>query len=100
MVEHVVHDEQDQIKMWANLKNWSFPRGDLFQFIGVLNRFDTILETTCQQYELSDKHIQKTPFDIETKDTLLVILNLSKLLFENCTNRNLYNSYEVKYSPF
>jgi E3 ubiquitin-protein ligase HUWE1 len=95
LVEHVVNDEQDQIKIWANMKDWNFPRSDLFQFIGVLNRFDSILETTCQQYELVDKNIQKKPFEMETKQTLLAILTLSKLLFENCTNRNLYNSYEV-----
>ncbi|GAA5804113.1 hypothetical protein HPULCUR_009599 [Helicostylum pulchrum] len=59
--KHLVNDDQDQIKIWANMKDWNFPRGDLFQFVGVLNRFDAILETTCQEYEL-DKHIQKKPF--------------------------------------
>lgn len=96
IVEHLVNDEQDQIKNWANMKEWKFPRSDLFQFIAVLNRFDTILETTCQEYTLVDKNIQKVPFHQDIKQTLLAILNFSKLLFENCTNRNLYNSYEVK----
>jgi E3 ubiquitin-protein ligase HUWE1 len=95
IVKHLANDEQDQIKIWANLTEWKFPRNDLFHFITVLNRFDTILEAICQEYKLSDKNIQRKPFDPETKQTLLAILNLSKLLFENCTNRNLYNSYEV-----
>lgn len=94
-MEHLVNDDQDQIKIWANMKEWNFPRSDLFQFITVLNRFDAILEATCQEYELKDKQIQKKPFTDETKLTLLAILHLTKLLFENCTNRNLYNSYEV-----
>lgn len=93
-VEHLVNDDQDQIKIWANMKEWNFPRSDLFQFITVLNRFDAILEATCQEYELKDKQIQKKPFTDETKLTLLAMMHLTKLLFENCTNRNLYNSYE------
>lgn len=96
MVEHLVSDDQNQIKIWANLSDWNFPRGDMFQFIAVLNRFDTILEAICQEYELGEKSIQRKPFSEQTKQTLLAILHLSKLLFENCTNRNLYNSYEVK----
>lgn len=95
VVDHLVNDNQDQIKLWADLKDWNYPRGDLFQFVAVLNRFDAILETTCQEYQL-DKHIQKKAFTAEIKQTLLAIMNFSKLLFEHCTNRNLYNSYEVK----
>ncbi|OAD05710.1 hypothetical protein MUCCIDRAFT_137701, partial [Mucor lusitanicus CBS 277.49] len=76
------------------LKAWTFPRGDLFQFVAVLNRFDTLFETTCQAYDLKENHIQKTPFTDDTKHMLLAILQFSKILFENCTNRNIYNSYE------
>jgi E3 ubiquitin-protein ligase HUWE1 len=77
------------------MESWSFPRSDLFQFSAVLNRFDTILEIVCREYTLENS-IQKQPFDGEKKQMILAILNFSKLLFENCTNRNIYNSYEVK----
>ena len=89
-----MQDDENDIKNWI-LQAWTFPRGDLFQFVAVLNRFDTILETTCQAYDLKENHIHKTPFTDDTKQMLLAILQFSKLLFENCTNRNIYNSYEV-----
>lgn len=93
-VEHLVQDNENDIKTWV-LSAWNFPRGDLFQFVAVLNRFDTLLEMTCQAYDLKENQIQKEPFTDETKQMLLAILNFSKILFENCTNRNIYNSYEV-----
>ncbi|KAG1116143.1 hypothetical protein G6F42_013768 [Rhizopus arrhizus] len=92
-VEHLVQDNENDIKTWV-LSAWNFPRGDLFQFVAVLNRFDTLLEMTCQAYDLKENQIQKEPFTDETKQMLLAILNFSKILFENCTNRNIYNSYE------
>ncbi|CAO3651292.1 unnamed protein product [Mucor fragilis] len=92
-VQHLTQDDESDIKAWV-LPAWTFPRGDLFQFAAVLNRFDTLLETTCQAYDLKESHIQKKPFADDTKQMLLAILQFSKLLFENCTNRNIYNSYE------
>lgn len=93
-VEHLLNDNQDQIKIWANMESWPFPRSDFFQFSNVLNRFDGILESVCQEYVL-ENCIQKRAFDRETKQMVLAILNFSRLLFENCTNRNIYDSYEV-----
>lgn len=77
----------------ALLTNWHYPRGDLFHWTQVLNRFDTILERICDEYKL--QHTQARDFEKDTKKILLDIINLSRLLFENCTNRNIYNSYEV-----
>ncbi|ORY95778.1 hypothetical protein BCR43DRAFT_557706 [Syncephalastrum racemosum] len=76
----------------AVLTNWHYPRGDLFHWTQVLNRFDTILERICDEYKL--QHTQARDFEKDTKKVLLDIINLSRLLFENCTNRNIYNSYE------
>ncbi|KAF1989029.1 hypothetical protein K402DRAFT_12894 [Aulographum hederae CBS 113979] len=100
---------------------WPFPRGDLFHWIAVLNRFDGILELFNNEYELS-KGPQCQPFtrrvllkgDInwnldaaspssevlkemgfaEEGDRELVeqILFFTKLLLENCGNRSLYAS--------
>ncbi|CAG8441327.1 3125_t:CDS:10 [Ambispora gerdemannii] len=76
----------------ASVKEWSYPRGDLFHWIGVLNRFDTILENICQKYKL--KKLQSSPFTTVEQSIILAILKFSRLLLENCTNRNLYSSYE------
>jgi E3 ubiquitin-protein ligase HUWE1 len=83
----------DQLSAVIQHFEWHFPRSDLFQFISILNRFDKILEETCQKYQLDS--IQKNPFTTQEKYTLLAIARCSRILFENCTNRNLYNSYEV-----
>ena len=76
-----------------SIKEWSYPRGDLFHWIAVLNRFDNILENICQNHKL--KKLQTENFNEGTRSVLLAILKFSRMLLENCTNRNLYSSYEV-----
>ena len=41
---------------------WPFPRGDLYHWIPLLNRFDGILELFIQEYDLKD-HVQRRPFE-------------------------------------
>ncbi|CAG8511149.1 8932_t:CDS:10, partial [Scutellospora calospora] len=72
--------------------DWSYPRGDLFHWIGVLNRFDTMLENICKNYNL--KKLQTSKFSEGVRIVLVAILKFSRVLLENCTNRNLYSSYE------
>ncbi|KAG0269162.1 hypothetical protein DFQ27_004558 [Actinomortierella ambigua] len=71
---------------------WIWPRGDLFHWTGVLNRFDDILDHICKAHDL--KKPQSKEFSPETKRMTLSILNFSRLLLESCTNRNLYSSNE------
>ncbi|KAL4738324.1 hypothetical protein BDV11DRAFT_138750 [Aspergillus similis] len=103
---------------------WPFPRGDLYHWINVLNRFDEILASVIDRYGLSNGP-QTTPFsrqylaqcytsedpkldlrDIEAKlavlgygpegdrELLETLLDFSRLLLEKCGNRSLYNSSE------
>ncbi|KAL4780721.1 hypothetical protein BJX76DRAFT_360559 [Aspergillus varians] len=103
---------------------WPFPRGDLYHWINVLNRFDEILASIIDNYGFGNGP-QTTPFsrqfvvhcytsedpnlssgDIETKlaaleygpegdrELLEAILDFSRLLLEKCGNRSLYNSSE------
>ncbi|KAI8637213.1 hypothetical protein BD408DRAFT_447787 [Parasitella parasitica] len=74
------------------LSSWPYARGDLFHWVAVLDRFDNILLDICNEYNL--KEIQTKQFDKQTKELILAIIDLSRTLFENCTNRNIYNSYE------
>ncbi|OZJ01676.1 hypothetical protein BZG36_05393, partial [Bifiguratus adelaidae] len=86
LIEKLQNAKEDELAdILDAIKEWPFPRGDLYHWIGVLNRFDTILETTCNE------HITRT-----TKDKRLVlgVLRFSRFLLENCTNRNQYSSYE------
>ncbi|GIC90824.1 E3 ubiquitin-protein ligase TOM1 [Aspergillus udagawae] len=103
---------------------WPFPRGDLYHWINVLNRFDDILASVIEKYALNAGP-QTKPFgryvlidaytssdgqsnseDADSKlnalgygpegDRELVeaILDFSRLLLEKCGNRSLYNSSE------
>lgn len=95
MIKRLETDAQDQIPtLVKELDNWPYARGDLFHWVTVLDRFDSILLEICNEYNL--KEIQTKPFTQETKSLILAIIDLSRILFENCTNRNIYNSYEVK----
>ncbi|KAI9282595.1 hypothetical protein BY458DRAFT_552211 [Sporodiniella umbellata] len=74
------------------LKPWNYGRGDLFYWVAVLDRFDEILNRIRKEYELKD--IQRKPFEESTKHVIISIIDLANILFENCTNRNIFNSYE------
>ena len=105
-------------------RTWPFPRGDLYHWIGVLNRFDDILGSIIEKYELSSGP-QTTPFgrsvlldsftneaDAPTaeqvdarldalgyspdgdRELIEAILDFSRLLQEKCGNRSLYSSSE------
>ncbi|EPQ27339.1 uncharacterized protein PFL1_06891 [Pseudozyma flocculosa PF-1] len=75
-----------------SISEWCWPRGDLYYWTQILNRFDDILQDTCRDYELAK--LQTNDFTPLRKKLLVSILRFSRLLIENCTNRKLYNSYE------
>ncbi|KAK5101811.1 E3 ubiquitin-protein ligase tom1 [Lithohypha guttulata] len=93
---------------------WPFPRGDLYNWIEALDRFDEVLRKINEVYGLSAGP-QAKPFDntvlvegssnpdvveleelglAEDGDQVLLqaILAFSRLLLEKCGNRTLYNS--------
>ncbi|KAF9571966.1 hypothetical protein EC968_010503 [Mortierella alpina] len=72
--------------------DWIYPRGDLFHWVAVLNRFDDLLDNLCKTHDM--KKPQPKPFSAQDKRLTLAILDFSRLLLESCTNRNLYASYE------
>ncbi|KAJ9649422.1 E3 ubiquitin-protein ligase tom1 [Coniosporium tulheliwenetii] len=100
-------------------QHWPFPRGDLYHWIPVLNRFDNILERFVQEYGLTEPQTQ--PFErrlllkgdeeqpsatrpgeeeLENlgfsregdRELIEQILSFTRLLLENCGNRSLYSS--------
>lgn len=74
--------------------SWTWPKSDFFFWTPVLNRFDSILETVVAKHDL--KHLQTVPFSPATKELLLAVLDFTRTLWDNCTNRNVYASYEVR----
>ncbi|KAK3315071.1 hypothetical protein B0H66DRAFT_481141 [Apodospora peruviana] len=101
---------------------WSFPRGDLYHWIPLLNRFDNILESICATYELHDSFqardfgcdiLLNTGASVEycdeqpwSKERLLElgykedgdcqlvvsVLKFTRMLLEHCGNRSIYAS--------
>ena len=58
-----------------------------------MDRFDAILAETIESYELSK--LQANDFTPKTKELLVEVLRVLKLLLENSTNRKLFASYDV-----
>lgn len=98
---------------------WHFPRGDLYHWINVLNRFDEVLAAVIETYSLNAGP-QTKPFgrdfllssfaseaedanaklnvlgygDEGDRELVESILDFSRLLMEKCGNRSLYSSSE------
>ncbi|KAJ2487907.1 E3 ubiquitin-protein ligase tom1 [Coemansia sp. RSA 2320] len=79
-------------KVLEGCSDWPFLRGDMYHWIGVLNRFDDIMAGACEEYGLSG--FQETPFKSGMQRVLVAVLDFSRLLLESCINRNLYSSVE------
>lgn len=105
-------------------QDWPPPRGDLQQWISVLDRFDEILESCVSQYGLADgpqlepfgrkliiedeksagntwtddefaTHLSKLDLSCEPdKDVVEAVLDFSVRLMNQCANRSLYASSE------
>ncbi|OTB03559.1 hypothetical protein M426DRAFT_176277 [Hypoxylon sp. CI-4A] len=99
---------------------WPFPRGDLYHWIPLLNRFDGLLEAFCSAYKLNDGPQTKdfgrevllgyTSDDDETKPSesydlselgygkdgdvqlIVAILKFTQMLLDHCGNRSIYAS--------
>ncbi|KAK3304364.1 uncharacterized protein B0T15DRAFT_503638 [Chaetomium strumarium] len=101
---------------------WPFPRGDLYHWIPLLNRFDSILEAFCATYKLQEDFqmrdfgcdlLMNKGADVEyhdrnawTKERLaefgyredgdcqliISILNFTRVLLQHCGNRSIYAS--------
>lgn len=89
--------DQDLVLVLRRFQVWRYPRGDLHAWIPVLDRFDAILAETTDSYDLS--RLQTNAFTPKTKELLLEVLRVIKLLLESCTNRKLFASYDVSNSP-
>ncbi|KAI0884665.1 uncharacterized protein GGS22DRAFT_145502 [Annulohypoxylon maeteangense] len=98
---------------------WPFPRGDLYHWIPLLNRFDDVLESFCSTYKLNegpqtrdigcdvlrsssvgDQEKANEPQDFSElgygKDgdvqLVVAILKFTQMLLDHCGNRSMYAS--------
>ncbi|TPX38198.1 hypothetical protein SmJEL517_g00226 [Synchytrium microbalum] len=85
------------IDISKQLHLWCHPKSDFYHWIPVLNRFDSILESAMpvKGYDVaSDGFGPAESPDSPSKQVILAVLNITRHLWETCTNRNLYNSFE------
>src|SRR5699024_7806997 len=68
------------------------PRGDLFHWVPVLNRFDEIFEAKCKEYELDQDCPKLCEMITKDKDLVSSCLKFTHLLLEHCANRSIYSS--------
>ncbi|OCF61440.1 hypothetical protein L486_01088 [Kwoniella mangroviensis CBS 10435] len=93
LAESIVNAPEDGLtQVLQTFDCWKYPRGDLHTWVDVLDRFDSILEEQCKSYEL--EKLQTNDFTPKTKDLILQILRVQRLLMENCTSRKLFSSYD------
>ncbi|KAK8094837.1 hypothetical protein PG997_001522 [Apiospora hydei] len=100
---------------------WPFPRGDLYHWIPLLNRFDDVLESFCSVYKLKDgpqsrdfgcdillsanstqkddavtwdmPKLAELGFKEDGDSSLIVaILKFTQMLLDHCGNRSIYAS--------
>lgn len=96
VIKKLLHGSEDDLSLYLSaFEDWTYPKADLFHFIPALNRLDSILEKFVADNNLKNT-VQRTETSASTKPLLLGILQFTRLLLENSTNRNLYNSYEVQ----
>lgn len=100
---------------------WPFPRGDLYHWISLLNRFDVILGFFCETYNLENgpqtldfdctllqgnierleasdeaaekRNLQELGYSSDgDRELIESILGFTRMLLQNCGNRSLYAS--------
>lgn len=101
---------------------WPFPRGDLYHWIPLLNRFDNILEAFCATYKLhegfqmrdfacdlllnngapveygheeawtEERLVQQGYKEDGDRQLIISVLNFTRVLLQHCGNRSIYAS--------
>lgn len=91
-------DEKELVAVINQNLKWERPRGDLFHWVSVLNRFDEIFERLIKAYGLDDEHPRLREVSGEDETLLVACLNFTYLLMDHCANRSIYASTERIYS--
>lgn len=83
-------------RLSKNLK-WDRPRGDLFNWIKLLNLFDDIFESQIGRYGLNQADPRLVQMAPEDAELVVACLKFSAMLLEHCSNKNIYSSSERIY---
>lgn len=72
------------------------PQGDLYQWLDLLNHMDAFLEGVVKsraELSLEGDLAADPPMP---KTAVLEVLRATRMVLENCSNKHLYNSVEVR----
>lgn len=102
-LKHLIDDlvacpmDELPLKLLANLK-WERPRGDLFHWVSLLNRFDEIFESQIKKYGLEETHPKLRELEKSDADLLAACLQFTLVLLDHCSNRSIYSSSDRIFS--
>jgi E3 ubiquitin-protein ligase HUWE1 len=76
------------------LFEFEWAKSDFSHFVKVLNRIDSVYEKIIKEYFVPN---QIRPLESHDQRFLVNSLKFSGMLWEHCTNKSIYNSYDVIY---
>lgn len=71
---------------------WNRPRGDLYHWIPLLNRFDDVFESQIKKYKLNERYVLPHVLEDSDEKLLVSVLDFSAVLLDSCSNRVIYSS--------
>lgn len=82
------------------IEEWDRPREDLFIWIPVLNKIDSILSDIVKKYNYSVvdsklKAVRLVPMDLEDENTVVILTEFTCRLLYHTENRYIYSSMDV-----
>ncbi|CAH6718464.1 E3 ubiquitin-protein ligase Tom1p [[Candida] jaroonii] len=80
-------------KLKSNME-WNRPRGDLYHWISVLNRFDDIFEAQIKKYQLDQEFVKLSIMSSKDSELVSTCLTFTFMLLEHCANRAIYKGSE------
>lgn len=87
--------EGELVQRLNGLLEWNKPRGDLVDWIALLNRFDDILERMVTAYHLEEPQLSvMSALDVEL---VLSCVKFTTTLITHCTSGDIYDSKERLY---
>lgn len=96
LVSSIVNSKTPLFEVLQQYPETSFLKCDLYHYVELLNLFDSEMEQIIKNYIITNdaQSPQVLQFELMDKNLLILILKISRQLWENCTNRNIYNSYD------
>lgn len=95
LIDEIVNSPTNQLpKVLSKHLQWERPRGDLFHWVPVLNRFDEIFESSIKQYELDQEFPKLQEMTANEVELLVHCLKFTYTLLDHCANRSIYSSSE------